>query len=551
MNPRLLRQLTALPETDLSTVSSLGTLNPILPASERTFYHSGDLGDIIYSLPTVRALGGGRLYIGPATRYPTRQRASPETVRFVRRLLEMQPYITSVEYREDSCVVYDLNRFRDYLMSESQLLARGEPRRNLAEAHLLTFRQPLEECYKPWLTVDRPVRTDRPVLIHRSARWRNPQFPWDRVMALHGDRAAFIGLRSEYDEFVRNWGALPYFPIEDLLGMARLIAGCRLFIGNQSLPYALAAALHKDSLLEVWPAGPNCMFPRPNALYGTGKIVYVPPLDPDLAPTLLASCPLCGSKETAKDRHPDLIRCPACNTSYQPHPPSEAALARQCQAAPSLPGSHLRVPERVADIKTSPLRRDSFMQALLRWCCSGKLLDVGAGWGAFADHARECGFEPTACEIAANPADFCTNVLGIPVLNDDFCRSAVPHNQWDVITLLHTLEHLPKPQAAIKKIHDLLKPGGLFAGIIPNYESRCSRVMGRTWPWLDLNEHLIYVGPESFRRVLEKNGFQVKHLTTCLGDFPRDLAEKCASQQQSVADNGLLGEEIWFFAAKI
>ena len=29
----------------------------------KTFLHSGDLGDIIYSLPTIRKLGGGILYL--------------------------------------------------------------------------------------------------------------------------------------------------------------------------------------------------------------------------------------------------------------------------------------------------------------------------------------------------------------------------------------------------------------------------------------------------------------------------------------------------------
>jgi hypothetical protein len=32
----------------------------------KRFKHSGDLGDIIFSLPTIRALGGGTLYLDPA-----------------------------------------------------------------------------------------------------------------------------------------------------------------------------------------------------------------------------------------------------------------------------------------------------------------------------------------------------------------------------------------------------------------------------------------------------------------------------------------------------
>ena len=31
----------------------------------KTFKHSGDMGDIVFSIPTVRALGGGVLYLDP------------------------------------------------------------------------------------------------------------------------------------------------------------------------------------------------------------------------------------------------------------------------------------------------------------------------------------------------------------------------------------------------------------------------------------------------------------------------------------------------------
>jgi SAM-dependent methyltransferase len=554
MTARLLKQLIALPDSDLTTLSDDGRLNPVPLAEERTFYHSGDLGDIIYSLPTIRALGGGRLFIGPMTRYATRQKANPAMVRFLQRLLTLQPYITSVEYSEPRRVVYDLNRFRDYLVTEPELIARGEPRRSLAEAHLLTFRQPLHECHKPWLCVDRATLTDRPVLVHRSARWQNPQFPWNRVMELHANRAAFIGLKSEYEDFVNDFGELPYFPVEDLLDMARLIAGCRLFVGNQSLPYALAAGMHKDSLLEVWPMGPNCRFPRTNALHGEGKIVYIPQLELDVPPLPRNRCPMCHSPKQRPDHHPCLVECLQCGISYLLNPPTEATLARQCQIAPCTPGSHLSIPDRVADIKTSPLRREPFMQALSHWSTKGKLLDIGAGWGAFADHARERGFEPTTCEIAASSANFCHSVLGIPVLDGDFCRVVMQCERWDVITLLHTLEHLRDPKLVLEKVHDLLKPGGIFAGIVPNYRSLCSEALRGAWPWLDLQEHITYLGPSSLYRLLELNRFKVLQLSTCLGDFPQDLASACATKQGLTPDKiveNKLGEEIWFFALKL
>ena len=46
--------------------------------------------------------------------------------------------------------------------------------------------------------------------------------------------------------------------------MASVIAGSRLFAGNQSVGYALAEAMKVDSLLEAYPAFLDCGFSRPN-----------------------------------------------------------------------------------------------------------------------------------------------------------------------------------------------------------------------------------------------------------------------------------------------
>src|SRR2546430_16669588 len=64
--------------------------------TRRRFYHSGDLGDIIYALPAIRALGGGTLYLGPEIRLPfkvrTRQQFNWTSFEALAPLLRFQPY---------------------------------------------------------------------------------------------------------------------------------------------------------------------------------------------------------------------------------------------------------------------------------------------------------------------------------------------------------------------------------------------------------------------------------------------------------------------------
>ena len=569
MNSRLLRRLRRLTDAGIETLTVDGRLNVrLMPGQETSFYHSGDLGDIIYALPTIRALGGGHLIIGPTTKYATRQKMTPEIVELVAPLLKLQPYIRSVTFSEKNRVTYDLNRFRDYLLAEPEMIARGVPRRSLAEAHLVTFQLPLEECYRPWLLVDKPVvDPERPVLLHRSARWRNEHFPWRRVMEMHGSHAAFVGLEAEYTDFVATWGYLPYIKTASLLDLARVIAGCELYIGNQSLPYSLAAGLHKTSLLEVWPDGPNCQFPRKNAFYGEGKIIYIPKICMSTESEVLQECPLCAAPSSAATVYrdtTDIVKCSECSLVYLRTRPHPALVHAYYQTYADAPTSHMRLPTTIPEIKNSGLRRENFMdEVILHYPQKGKLIDIGGGWGALAANARDKGYDAANCEIAHKQANFCATILGLTTYPDDICETLLERDSVDIVTCVHTLEHLRNTQATLEKVRSILKPNGLFCGIVPNIESLCSQRMKERWPWLDATEHFIHFSPTSLQAHLEKQGFRIAKMYTKTGDFSVDVVHRCVAEMLDKALTPVeledyvkqvwasgKGEEIWFFAYK-
>jgi hypothetical protein len=57
---------------------------------------------------------------------------------------------------------------------------------------------------------------------------------------------------------------LKYRGVNDFLEFARIIAGCKFFIGNQSFPYAVAEALKVNRALEVCFECPNVIPEGPN-----------------------------------------------------------------------------------------------------------------------------------------------------------------------------------------------------------------------------------------------------------------------------------------------
>ena len=229
----------------------------------RSFKHSGDVGDIIYSLAAVRVVGGGDFYLSKSN--VTRLKMSPASVANITPLLRAQPYIRSVEPYCGGSVAYDFDLFR-VLLSE---------RISLAVAHLKRFGLPESAVDEPWLSVT--ARTDSPkVVLARTARYHNDHFPWTKVVRRYRDCCGFVGSSLEWETFCRAYGHVPHLTTPTLLELAETIAGCRLFIGNQSTPYAIAEGLKKDSIQEVCLFCPNCVFERPNAQYVAGERIELP-----------------------------------------------------------------------------------------------------------------------------------------------------------------------------------------------------------------------------------------------------------------------------------
>ena len=84
---------------------------------EHTFKHSGKLGDIIYSLPTIRALGGGVLHLAecPELKFGSRE------IGAILPLLRVQPYIRGVKIWDGTPVDYDLDSFRSGRVDRTNL----------------------------------------------------------------------------------------------------------------------------------------------------------------------------------------------------------------------------------------------------------------------------------------------------------------------------------------------------------------------------------------------------------------------------------------------
>lgn len=232
-------------------------------AKDKTFYTCGNLGDIIYCLPTMRAMQDGVLLIGPKQtcgKAPTRAPMTREMFDIIAPLLRRQPYLKRVEWvDEPGTVHWDFNQFR---------LTYHDRTRNLAYAMLNHAGLPDFHADRAWLHLDRQSGEWPKVIINRSPRYQNPDFDWKGIVKQFGKESVFVGLKTEYEAFCRDFGRIEYRPTKDLLEAAMLLRNAQLFIGNQSCIRAIAEGFKMPVIVEESPKFPDTRFIRPDASYG-------------------------------------------------------------------------------------------------------------------------------------------------------------------------------------------------------------------------------------------------------------------------------------------
>lgn len=243
-------------EQSLRNLSSLPPINFDRAIAEPSFRHSGNSGDIIYSLPAVFALapnGGARFYLKTNQKldhpyfHPLgNMMLNDKMVSMLSPLLLHQPGIQTCEPYRDQEIDYDLDLFRTYIFQTD--------RGSISRWYFQVFAV-FADLSRPWLIAPKEGKYGDYIVIARSHRYRQPFISYAFLQQY--PKKLFLGVPEEFEDLRREIPDLEYHPVTDFLELATVINSCRFFIGNQSFPFAIAEALKVQRVLEVYYHIPN------------------------------------------------------------------------------------------------------------------------------------------------------------------------------------------------------------------------------------------------------------------------------------------------------
>src|SRR5690606_20574448 len=139
----------------------------------------------------------------------------------------------------------------------------------------------------------------------------------------------------------------------------------------------------------------------------------------------LLACPACGLRRTDPQPPPDQIGRYYASEQYISHSDTQTGLLNKLFHA---------VRKRMLRKKLHWVRKSAGLT-------TGKLLDVGAGTGYFAEFMQRAGWTVTALEPDEGARQSARDRAGLNMGTPDMLPD-LPERSFDVITLWHVLEHV-------------------------------------------------------------------------------------------------------------
>jgi len=150
------------------------------------------------------------------------------------------------------------------------------------------------------------------------------------------------------------------------------------------------------------------------------------------------------------------------------------------------------------------------------------LLDVGTGSGLLPHLARTLGYEVEGTDLSRHVSENVPAKAGFPIHHGTIEDIQFPR-KYDIITMLHVLEHTSNPLSTLERCKELLNDGGYVVVVVPNYQSLDSRIKdvlsafklkSRPYKHLALGHHNWVFSIKSLTILGEKCGLKIIHRQT-------------------------------------
>jgi 2-polyprenyl-3-methyl-5-hydroxy-6-metoxy-1,4-benzoquinol methylase len=159
------------------------------------------------------------------------------------------------------------------------------------------------------------------------------------------------------------------------------------------------------------------------------------------------------------------------------------------------------------------LRRDSGIT-------SGRLLDIGCGMGHLLTEAQRIGFEVSGVDPSEEAVAEARRRTGSADIRcGSYSADLYPEARFDLITLVHVIDHVVSPGDVLRAIRRHLKPGGYAFIATHDIASLLARLTGKNFIAWSV-QHISYYTPATLRDQAKAAGLEPVTLRGSLTTYP-------------------------------
>ncbi len=227
-------------------------------------------------------------------------------------------------------------------------------------------------------------------------------------------------------------------------------------------------------------------------------------------PTVCAACGSAGAQPHFKKSGRPILRCARCDLLFCTEAPTSEQAGELYSKDYFVGGGG-----EYADYDAEELSHRSYGRRVLRRMRAlgltvGTLFDVGCATGFFLDEARAQGWKVAGCDVSAYAGSVARQRRDLNVYVGNFNDLPRPRQQYDVVTMLNVLGHIPQPALVEKKLRQMVRPGGHVLIETWDSESWMARIMGESWHQFDPRYVPYYFGRRSLSHLFDREHWTMR-----------------------------------------
>ncbi len=219
-------------------------------------------------------------------------------------------------------------------------------------------------------------------------------------------------------------------------------------------------------------------------------------------------CDFCGRndyKQWASKYEINVVRCNNCGLLY-----SNPRLTRE-ELSAFYKGEYFKEGGNYTEDEMRMRQYKVDMNDFAKVCePGGKILDVGCALGLFLARLPDT-WEKYGIDVSKEALELGRRQYDLDLSHGELpCTNHFKPEFFDVVYMRATLEHVQSPKAYVKKIHEILKPGGILViSNLPNLSSLAARLYRSDFRLLLPRQHLYHFTHATIRKYLDLFSFDV------------------------------------------